>query len=941
MSDKKEPGIIYNMSKLNKVFAFLSFLLLMTVFWVFMDDYVRPWKAIQIKAMQIKKDKVTEDIKKAQGEIDPQALKEIEEKIESATNDIEPQKEKIEKAEAQIADVDIKLTAQKIDDGEYNAKVTALTFQYESAFSHYGKDASKTQKLFKKLRKYKSLLADSKDKIKGLESEKKAFNGQITEIKKDLIAAKKALEEMKMKKSLLMLADNKLAINPIFFIRNAPFLDFLDPTIKIKQIVLDNIKDDRYFRDVYKVDRCITCHEMIDQVGFEDQENPYKTHPHLDLMVGSKSKHPMKQVGCTVCHGGEGHRVYDFSAAAHMPNNEEQHNEWVEKYNYHEPHKVPEAMYKTKYAWATCTKCHTGVERIPGGEKVAVNEGIRNIEKFGCYGCHKIDGWEHKRTPGPSLEKVASKISKDFFKSWVWAPKSFNKHAKMPSFFMQDNNSKPKFRNKNITEVNAMAEYIWNKSKEYEPHVKYTGGDVAKGKTLIGEVGCLSCHGVEGFEEQSKKVDAYAGPYLTGSGTKLDPNWTVSWLIKPNHYQENTIMPSFRLSTKEANDITAYLMTLKSKSFNSLEFEKLNPKLRDDILVGYFSAFATQADAKKKLENMSERERTLELGFRSIGKYGCYSCHSIEGFDGRLGIGPELSKIGSKPITQFGFGHEDVKHDRDSWIKAHLINPKRWDADSDKAFADLNRMPNYYMTEKESESITEYLIGLVDQDVSGASYKLSAGEQSYQKAWKEMNRLNCTGCHKVDGYGGDILKAYEDEQEGPPWLVKEGHRVRTEWLYGFLDNVYTMRPWLKVRMPSYHYLGDMKDVIVEGLAKGADQDIFSPIEKVSWEPGEREAAKALWESYACASCHTNGFNNEEPSAPNLFYSKTKNRTSWIKKWLRNPQAIIPSTPMPNFFEDGEAQDDTILNGDVEKQINALTKYVLEFGHNEYFWQRNK
>ena len=42
-------------------------------------------------------------------------------------------------------------------------------------------------------------------------------------------------------------------------------------------------------------------------------------------------------------------------------------------------------------------------------------------------------------------------------------------------------------------------------------------------------------------------------------------------------------------------------------------------------------------------------------------------------------IGPELSKIGSKPLTQFGFGHEKVEHSRDAWIQAHLINPRRWD----------------------------------------------------------------------------------------------------------------------------------------------------------------------------------------------------------------------------------------------------------------------
>ena len=33
--------------------------------------------------------------------------------------------------------------------------------------------------------------------------------------------------------------------------------------------------------------------------------------------------------------------------------------------------------------------------------------------------------------------------------------------------------------------------------------------------------------------------------------------------------------------------------------------------------------------------------------------------------------------------------------------------------------------------------------------------------------------------------------------------------------------------------------------------------------------------------------------------------------------------------MPNFWEDGEATDESIFGGDVDRQINALTKYVLE------------
>ena len=40
-----------------------------------------------------------------------------------------------------------------------------------------------------------------------------------------------------------------------------------------------------------------------------------------------------------------------------------------------------------------------------------------------------------------------------------------------------------------------------------------------------------------------------------------------------------------------------------------------------------------------------------------------------------------------------------------------LDQPRRWDNGLDKPFADLTRMPNFYMTEKESYEITVALLG--------------------------------------------------------------------------------------------------------------------------------------------------------------------------------------------------------------------------------------
>ena len=935
MSKKNESGMAYNMEKLNKVFFFLSLAFLMTVLWVFLDDYIRPWKAIQVKAIKIEREGIERKLKESDKALDKKKLAELRGELGRAEKIVAKRRESTERLAKELARLGVKIKDETIINGSLNSQVAATAFKWEQAHAHHKPGA---KPLFKELQKLKSDFALSKDRVKGLSEQEKAKKKELANLNREVMEVENKIADITKKMDLLKLAKSKTDTNFVFFLRNLPFMDFMDPTIKIRQVVAKNITDDRYFQQVPKVDRCMTCHVFIDKKGYEERPNPYKTHPKLDLMVGGKSPHPMKEYGCTSCHGGEGHRVLDFNAAAHTPRNEKQKKEWMKKYGWHPPHKISQPMFRVGHTEAGCIKCHQDVEFIPSAG--VVNQGRQNMEKYGCYGCHKIEGWEHKRQPGPSLEKIASKVDKEFFKNWVWSPKNFNKHAMMPSFFMQSNNTQKDFALKNVTEVNSMAEFIWSQSKSYKPFEKYVKGDGAQGKELIKTIGCMGCHGVEGLEEESGKVGAYAGPYLSATGSKIkDPDWLVSWLKKPSHYQKDTIMPSFRLSTKEANDIATYLLSLKNKNFEDLRFEPLEPELRDGLLVEYLSAFDTLKTAQDKVAKMSDRERTLELGRRSVAKYGCYSCHEIAGFDNRAPIGPELTNIGSKPLTQFGFGHEhDIEHSREGWIKAHMMNPRRWDKGSDRPFKDLLRMPHFNMSEEEAENITVALLGQVSDYIPLAGVKrLDSHESMAEVGAKVLNKYNCYGCHKVDGMRGDIGALYEDDlNEGPPWLVEQGHRTQTDWLYHFLGNVRTVRPWLKVRMPSFELSDEEKNTIVMGFQAGARQPTFVDNNaKVVWKPGERVAAVKLFRALECASCHTGGFSKEEATAPDLHLSKRRLRPDWIKKWISNPHAILEYTTMTNFWDGGESFEENILDGDPRAQQEALVKYLRELGKDKF------
>jgi mono/diheme cytochrome c family protein len=937
---KNEPGMAYNTKTLNKVFAFLSILFLITTIWVVLDDYIRPWKKVQRDAMDIRVEVLSNKVKEFDESLDKATHQELIEMHRRSEELIKSREAEISTVEKELSSLKGKVYAEKMVNGTLNAQYSETVFKWEMALA---KNKKNEPKLRKKLDDLKAKFALSKDKVKEFESKIKEVKLKIenlvaekTEAEKkisDLVGARERLMAIIDKNKFDFINNPERAFTNI--IRNAPFVDFLDPSIKIQQLVLTNYNDDRFFRETPKVDRCTTCHVFIDQPGYETQNNPFKTHPELDLMVSENSPHPKKEVGCTNCHGGEGHRVNDFSSAAHIPQDEKQKQLWVDKYHWHAPHKVPREMYRLQYTESQCLKCHEGVNKVPVLKEIGnkINEGKELVQTYGCYACHKVDGFENAPKPGPSLEKVAGKLSKDWIKNWIWNPFNFNEHSRMPSYFNQVNNQKPEFLKKSIAEVNAMADYIWKNSESYTAQWSYTGGSAEKGKELISKVGCLGCHQVEGLDDQLMKAANRRGPYLKGLGSKLDPDWLVTWLIKPSHYQSDTIMPSFRLTAAEANNIAAFLLASKNKKFESLKLAEIDKESRDEILVTYFSTFETLEVAKNKLESLNDDERTYELGKRSISKYGCYSCHAMEGFDDLTPIGPELNGFGDKPTTQLGFGHVKMEHRLDTWTLNHLQNPRQWDVGVERKYGDLLKMPNFYMKKEHAEKITTFLLGQVNEKIPPAGLRnLSYHEGVAAKGAVVIAKYNCMGCHKIDGLGGEILKAYEDTSIGPPWLVKHGERVHADWLNNFFKNVHPIRSYLEVRMPSFNFSEDERNALVNYFQSLAMKDTFVEIpDTVEWEPGEKAAAEKLWTALACTSCHGEGFTREAPQAPNLRLAKRKLRSEWIDKWLLNPQSILPETVMPNFWEGGVATEPGILGGDPKKQVQALRKYIQEQG----------
>jgi mono/diheme cytochrome c family protein len=980
----------YSIATLNKIFAVSALGLLAITGALVVYDYLKGWKRFQFVFLQVQEQRIRQDLRAARDAQDRAEITKLHEERRAEEVQLARDREEYRRARQLFeswegrhyaADQDFRFAKAVLDAMRYEAEVARQQKRrgWEQKEQEFRVQNDRVEQLRLRLEdvtrqrdgaaaRANKWLAD----IERLEKHRKEIDATIERLEKQLATVE---------------------ANPHFLLLNAPLLDFISPTLKIDQVVLNDLFIDLNYMHAPRVDRCTTCHRAIDRPGFESRleaqrlieeleakieraeisrdrvpdararieqlqrtvdaprnlKNPYRTHPYLDRFVGSGSPHPLADFGCTSCHRGLD-RATDFARAGHMPATEEQQHRWEKQWGWESQPFLETPMHPRQHFYASCVKCHSGEVTVRGAADLT--RATSMVEYYGCHACHRIDNWRFSnlRRPGPDLNGIAEKTTVDWTVRWLANPYKFRPTTRMPAPFYQRNMVGPhvpvaerrdNMRNQNA-EIHAIAAYLFSRSsqRQWQPG---PAGDARRGAELVSSVGCLGCHiAQDAVKEQDGTVrlarrddfpiERLFGFNLVGTGTKTNAAWLYNWLKDPRHYYPDAPMPDLRLTDQEAADIAAWLMSLQKPQFMSNVAAPPDPRAVADLTRSYLINSMTSRDAEARLRSMPMQEQLVYLGERSIEKYGCYSCHAIRGFETMKPIGTELTTEGSKHIHLFDFGfvhdheawdgkHEHVQHTVPSWVYNKLRSPRVWDDGREKTYHEKLKMPNYYLSPKEAEAITSVIVGLTKDRVA-EKYLASATPQqrAAQDGYKAVSQHNCRGCHVVEGHGRAIAQTIADPGMLPPDITPQGARVQSPWLFHFLKDptVMTMRPWLKVRMPTFHFHDQEANQLVQGFAAEGN---VTPFETTRFlEPPARNVAigHAVFEMMRCAQCHQTaggavpaGVEDAASLAPPLDLSRARLQHDWIADWIRRPNEIIPGTRMPtNFPRDAETGEFT-------------------------------
>ncbi|HEX6639920.1 MAG TPA: hypothetical protein VF215_02350, partial [Thermoanaerobaculia bacterium] len=358
----------YPMRKLNLIFAATSIGLLLATGAMVFYDYVRGWKWFQLEFNRLQQERIDRELTARNDDETKKQLAALDKQVREGQVEIARNREQYLEAQKDLDQWEGTHYAADQDYRFAKALLDAKRYEVEAAIVQHRHDKPQKQREFDELTARVNQLNLRLQQVTRDRDASRARVGKFLARIKEIEDRRK---ELTADIDLLQKQRSVVAMGSNNFILNAPMLDFINPTLKIDQVVLNDLFIDMNYMSVPRVDRCQTCHRAIDRPGFESKKeaerliaelrnrldknlvqpsrrketeervaqleriangktdilNPFRTHPKLDVFVGSASPHPLLEYGCTVCHRGQD-RATEFARAGHTPASPRMERRW-------------------------------------------------------------------------------------------------------------------------------------------------------------------------------------------------------------------------------------------------------------------------------------------------------------------------------------------------------------------------------------------------------------------------------------------------------------------------------------------------------------------------------------------------------------------------------------------------------------------------------------
>ena len=327
-----------------------------------------------------------------------------------------------------------------------------------------------------------------------------------------------------------------------------------------------------YVPSLGAADRCVSCH-----VGMAPGEAPVAG----NRVLGPHPKvaHEPADMGCTICHGGQGRATDRADAHGEVPH-------W------------PEPMLPRRFSYAGCGGCHTPVG-VPDAAQLAAGAAV--FERQDCLACHKLDGRGGTLRPdgggmeGPDLSAAGLKPV-----AAGWYESHLEKSAKAAG---------PPWKGSvaplPAPEREALATFL---------ATRVGAPGLTEAKAVFHSLGCRGCHrvnGVGGADGPDLSREGLLDPgrldFTHVRGSRSVPAWLAEHFRAPATLVPNSQMPALGLSETQIDRLVFYLLSLRTES----------------------SAANAQPPDRLRVERFGAREFATD-GATLYGTF-CSGCHGASG----------------------------------------------------------------------------------------------------------------------------------------------------------------------------------------------------------------------------------------------------------------------------------------------------------------------